>query len=160
MQSSLLCFLLPIAFVLSGCAAESPTENRTEAERRLQIVAQMFNRYAASHQGNVPPNEKALKDFINKLATDEKQGLKIENVDDFLKSPNDNKPFVIKYGIRQTTTGTGGKGPVGNSGGADKAGPPKPAVFAGESSGAKRYVVYANGKTELIDEAEALQRLK
>jgi hypothetical protein len=163
MRFSLLLVLL--AALQLGCSAGPPEERLSEAERRLQIIAQMFNRYAARNMGKTPPNEKALRDFMTSLAPDEKEALKLQNLDEFLRSPNDNKPFIIKYGIKPPSTmGMPGKGPSAGGGGAPgkepNSGPPQQAVFAGESSGARRFIVYATGRVDIVDDEEATKLLK
>lgn len=163
-------FLLLFSLVLiSGCRSEEP--QRSPTERRLQIIAQMFNRYTASHQGKTPPNEKAFKEFINAISAAEKSALNITSVDELLISSNDNKPFIIRYGMVASAPGMSsgnqapGKGPPSGAASGPGGGPGSTLVnrqnlFAAEASGATRYVVFATGQVEQLPESDVLRLLK
>ena len=155
-----------------GCSSEKAAPS--EVARRLQLVAQMFSRYTASHQGKTPANEKLFKEYINGLSASEKSALGITSADELLTSPTDHKPFIVRYGLTGDFANFGsgsrmapGKGPpppAGDSKGGPNAGPNTTAnrqnLFAAEASGAKRYVVFATGQVEQLDESEVLKLLK
>lgn len=159
-----------LLIVLAGCEASKPP--LSDVERRLQIIAQMFNRYTASHQGKTPANEKVFKEYINGLSATEKSAQGINNIDELLTSPNDHKPFIIRYGMVAINPGMSnpgskapGKGPPPSTSSTPGASPDTTKatsrnLFAAEASGAKRYVVFATGQVEHLPESEVLNLLK
>lgn len=159
--------LLLLASLAVGCEAK-PEIVRTEAHLGMEKLGIMFLRYASRNQGKTPPNEKALKDFINTIDPAERQGMELTNVDALFISPNDKKPYIIKYGIafvgRSGGSGAGGypgRGPGGKySQAAASSSAPTMPLLAAESSGAKRYVLFATGEVQQLDEAEVLKLLK
>src|SRR5260221_8926664 len=86
--------LLMLPLSLIGCRG-AQGDNRSDAERRLQTIAQAFTRYAGANKGATPTDEKALKAFINGLSAPEKEGMKITDVDELFISPRDQKPFKV-----------------------------------------------------------------
>ena len=156
--------LLMLALLLGGCGG-SHDDKRSEGERRLQILAQVFTRYAGANKGSPPADEKALKSFIGGLSAAEREGLKITNVDELFISPRDQQPFKVRYGIR---AGGGVPGvPAGPRGapppeitvgpGSGMPGPASSPVIAYEQNGAngKRYVAFATGEVREVSAAEA-----
>jgi hypothetical protein len=158
--------LLIVPLLLVGCGASS--DRRTDGERRLQTLAQMYTRCAATHKGIPPADEKAFKEFINGIAAEEKAAMKITNVDELFVSPRDQQPFKVRYGQRS------GGGVPGVGGGAPGGSPPDTTVGPGsgapgvglspiiayEQTGAngKRYVAFATGEVREVsaDEAQGL----
>jgi len=133
----------------------------------------LFNRYTSSHRGQTPANEKVFKEYINGLSASEKTAQGITSVDELLTSPTDQKPFIIRYGLIDASPGLNGginmapgKGQPASSkaGGSPNSGPNNTSnrrnLFAAEASGAKRYVVFATGQVEQLDESEVLKLLK
>ncbi len=143
-----------VLFALAGCGGVA-VDNRSEGEKRLLTVAMMYNRYAAAHQGAPPPDEKALKQFINSLPVAEGAGMKITKVDELFISQRDQKPFKVRYGL-QTGGGVpevpgGPGGPGAPSGVASTA-----AVIAYEETGlnGKHYAAFATGEVHEITDEE------
>lgn len=152
-----------ILAVAAGCGG-SKDDMRTEGERRLQTLTQMFSRYAATHKGATPADEAALKAFINSIPGPEKDALKIANVDDLFISPRDQKPFKVKYGLKSSGGVPGASG--ANSGappnitvgpGGDVPGQGQSPIVAYEQEGqnGRRYVAFVTGEVREVSAEEA-----
>ena len=120
---------------LVGCS--SRPEPPPPAEVHLKALAVFFGRYLGQHRGQSPRDEKELKEFINTMPADDLKSLGVESVDAVFVSPRDNQPYVVKYGE-----------PVGMPG------PQGFPVVAHEQTGVggKRYVAFAMGDVQLVDE--------
>jgi hypothetical protein len=122
----------------------------------------MFMRYASQHQGQAPTSEKALKDFINTISTKELAGMELNNVDQIFISPIDSKPFIVKYGLKESTSGRNGndpgKSPRQNA--IQTSSQPNTALLAAESSGTKRYVLFVTGEVQQLNEETVLKLLE
>jgi hypothetical protein len=162
--------LVLTSLVSTGCEATAE-RSINEASLRLRKLSQMFLRYASSHKGEMPRDEKALKDFIKTIPEQERTGMEIKSIDDLFISPNDSKPFIIKYGLKSGGGGVmaggvnmpnyGKTGPGGPTGGptGSNARPDMP-IMAAEASGAKRYVLFVSGEVRQMDEADVQRLLK
>jgi hypothetical protein len=156
----------------TGCEATAE-RSHNEASLRLRRLSTMFLRYASSHKGEMPKDEKALKDFIKTIPEQERTAMEIKSIDELFISSNDNKPFIIKYGLKPASgmmSGgvnmpnygkTGPGGPGGPPGGpAGSTAQPTMPLLATEASGAKRYVLLTSGEVRQMDEADVLRLLK
>lgn len=161
-----LAVLLLIANV--GCESK-PEQPINETAKRLRILSQMMLRHAAAHKGDMPKDEKALREFVKTIPEQERSGMDLKNIDDLFISPGDNKPFIIKYGLKPNFSVMSGGA---NSGSYGKVGPgkggspttsaarPDMPLMATESSGARRYVLFVTGEIRQMDEGEILPLLK
>lgn len=148
------CMVAMVLLPLPGCSAGSE-EGPPETARRLQTLARMFNRYAAhpKHRGKAPPNEAALKAFIqNDIPAAERKAMNIENVDELFASPRDKRPFVVNYGKDAAN-------PLMAPGaGVQAKGAARPVLaYEHTGEGGKRWVVYGPGETEEVDIDRAQQ---
>ena len=163
------CLFVTITFLsLTGCEAQAE-RSINEASLRLRMLSQMFMRYASSHKGEMPRDEKALKDFIKTIPEQERSAMELKSIDDLFISPNDSKPFIIKYGLKPSSGMMSGGvnmpsyGKTGPSKGGDATGSaarPDMPLLAAEASGAKRYVLLVSGEVRHMDESDVQRLLK
>jgi hypothetical protein len=90
---------LPITLMLActlagGCSSGS--EPYTE-ESNLRALAAYYGQYVAANRGQLPPNEKAFREYIKAERTARGVPASDADVDAFFVSNRDGKPFVIRY---------------------------------------------------------------
>jgi hypothetical protein len=74
----------------------SPSEPYTE-ESNLRALAAYYSQFVAANRGQMPPNEKALKEYIKAERTARKLPAGDADVESFFVSNRDGKTFVIRY---------------------------------------------------------------
>lgn len=128
---------------LSGC--DGGGASAPQQESNLKKLVLFYGPYQGQHQGALPPNEQALKEFIKSqqlLLQD--QG--ITDVDGLFVSERDKQPYVILYAGEALGT----DGPAGSP------------VVAYEKNGVggKRYVASTLGAVEEVDDAKFREWVK
>jgi hypothetical protein len=66
-------------------------------ESNLRGLAAYYSQYTAANRGQMPPNEKAFKDFIKAERTARNAPAGDADINAILVSNRDGKPFVIRY---------------------------------------------------------------
>lgn len=132
-QPLLLVGLLTFVIGLSGCSKSETVTNPEDTH--IKNIAVMYGQYLGSHKGQPPTNEAAFKKHLQMVISARQVQATPE---EWLTSPRDNEPYGVRYGA------------LGNT---DKA------VFVYEKTGksGKRFVGYANGAVEEVDEAKFKQ---
>jgi hypothetical protein len=127
---------LSLLAAVGGCGGGSKPQTKVEAH--LQALAVFYGRYLSQNRGRPPADEKAFKQFLAKLNPAEFSSFGLSTPDEMFISPRDNQPYVVRYNV-----------PVGPPG------PQGPAVIAYEQtgSGGSRYVAFALGGVQEVDEA-------
>ena len=131
---------LSMLVVLGGCGGGRKPQPKSEAH--LQALAVFYGRYLSQNRGRPPADEKAFKQFLAKFDPSEFKGFGLSTADEMFVSPRDNQPYVVRYNV-----------PVGPPG------PQGPSAVAYEQTGVdeKRYVAFALGGVEEVDEARSRQ---
>jgi hypothetical protein len=71
-----------------------------EAKVRLRKVLQLYKVYVDKHRKG-PPNEQALREFGQKLSSQERDEYMIgDDLDSIFTSPRDNQKYVIQYNLK------------------------------------------------------------
>lgn len=102
--------LLSLCFGLTGIGCgdsgrQGPTDPVTY--KHLQNVVEMYQQYAEAKK-RTPPNETALKEFIQALPAEKKQRLADGgDMDKLFVSPRDGKPYEIRYNYTRFNRMTG-----------------------------------------------------
>ncbi len=133
MKQLRLCFAVSAAlfFGCGGCGGSSDPDHSSMAALVL-----FYTQYQAKHQGQLPPDEKALRDYIaGETAMMKEFGL--GSVDDVFISRRDGQPYVVLFG----------KGILEGDGGG---------IVAYEQAGkdGQRFVGYRAGNVEIISDEE------
>lgn len=130
-----LCMLIVACF--NGCG-KPPEVTRQPVESSMQSLVIGYGQYLARNQGKSPPNEEAFRRFLEKLSDDERKQMGIGAVSEVFRSPRDEQPYVIRYGVTIPPPGPGGA-----------------AWIAHEKEGkeGKRFVAFATGQIREVDEA-------
>ena len=123
--------------VLAGCDGGG-TAGVKQEESSLKKLALFYGPYQGQHEGALPPDEQALKEFIKA------QG--ITDVDALFVSERDKQPYVILYaGETLGTEGPGGSPVV---------------AYEKYGVGGKRYVASTLGAVEEVDDAKFREWVK
>ena len=91
--------MLALLAAVAGCGRQiAPPE--PEAKVRLQKLLQLYKVYVEKNKKGAP-DEKALRDFGQKLTAKERDEYLIgEDLDGIFTSPRDNQKFVVVYNLR------------------------------------------------------------
>jgi hypothetical protein len=146
-RSSLLACAVVIgaAVVTVLCGCNSGGAPARQQESNLKKLALFYGPYQGQHQGALPPNEQALKDFI-KSQTLLLESQRITDVDAMFVSERDKQPYVILYAGDELGT----DGPAG-----------QPVVaYEKRGVGGKRYVASTLGAVEEVDDAKFREWVK
>lgn len=81
-----------VGLVLAGCGSEPPSE-----QSHLRLISVMYGQFRASHRGELPQNEKQLKEFITNENGQALTNAGVANVDELFVSTRDGKPYVVRY---------------------------------------------------------------
>jgi hypothetical protein len=79
----------------TGCSTGDGDEHQTN----LRGLAAYYGQYQAKNRGQLPPNEKAFKDFIAADLSTGGAPTSADKIDAMFVSNRDGKPFVIRYGV-------------------------------------------------------------
>jgi hypothetical protein len=135
-----------LSLLASGCGRGGVTGGGSEAKAHILRLAILYGRYAGSHRGQSPPNEKAFKDWIRKADPAElPQDFDRSNVDSLFISPRDNEPYVIVYGVPATM-------PVPGKGGTAS-------IYEKTGVAGKHLVAIGAGQVDEVDDAKLQQML-
>lgn len=86
--------------LLAGCGQSQVTAQRPDAEDRIAKLFNLYRAYVDAHQ-RPPPNEKALREFGQKLTPEQRSARLIgDDLDNIFVSPRDGKKFVVRYNVR------------------------------------------------------------
>jgi hypothetical protein len=95
----LLVGLAGLAVLLAGCGQRGGRQGRG-GRAHIQRLALLYGRYAVSHHGRAPANEKEFRAFLHHLSPDDlPKGIDRSDVDGLLTSPRDGQPYGIAYGV-------------------------------------------------------------
>jgi hypothetical protein len=136
-------FALALAVVASaaGCT-KGPNQPAPLEGSNLSRLAMLCTMYVQQHNNTAPPNEQELIKFAKSLSPEgmKKIGVDVTQVEQYLTSPRDKKPYRIIFRIQAV----------------DPANPP---VIAYEQVGVggKREVGFMFGRVEEVDEARFRQ---
>ncbi len=125
----------------SGCGP-SQSQSAPRESSNLKPLALLYGRYLGAHQGNPPPNEAALKSFIQSLPPEQLSSMRATDVDKLFVSSRDGQPYVVVYGKTTGPPGTGGA-----------------PIIAYEQTGVdgKRFVASSLGAVDEVDETRFRQ---
>jgi hypothetical protein len=96
----LICSLLPaVALLLSGCRTNDSPAAQNDTHNRLQSLFNLYRLYVEkNHRG--PPNEEALREFHQKLSSQERADRTIaDDLEGIFVSPRDKQKFVVQYNV-------------------------------------------------------------
>ena len=129
--------------MVAGC--DGGAAGIVQQESNLKKLALFYGPYQGEHQGQLPPDEKAFKDFIkSKELLLQNQGIK--DVDALFISERDKQPYVVLYAGETL----GDNGPAG-----------LPVVaYEKQGVGGKRFVVSTLGAVEEVDEKQFREWVK
>jgi hypothetical protein len=85
--------LLLACALAGGCATRAGEEHQTN----LRGLAAFHGQYQAKNRGQMPPNEKAFKEFIAADLSAAGAPASADKIDAMFVSNRDGKPFVIRY---------------------------------------------------------------
>lgn len=143
-RSLLGCAVVGTALIaaLSGCGSGPPAPQQKSNLNKLVLF---YGPYQREHQGALPPNEQALKEFIkSQQLLLESQG--ITDVDALFVSERDKQPYVILYAGETLGTDGPGGAPV--------------VAYEKNGVGGKRYVASTLGAVEEVDDAKFREWVK
>jgi hypothetical protein len=84
----------------AGCGSSAGGAPKPEAQDRINKLLQLYRAYVDRNKKG-PPNEQALREFGQKLTSQERTDLLIgEDLEGIFTSPRDNEKFVVKYNVR------------------------------------------------------------
>ena len=86
---------------VAGCTSTAPTgTSDPPAKLRLERILEFYRSYIDDKK-QAPPDEKALKDYIQALPADRKQGFgMVDDLDQLFTSARDNQKYVVRYKLK------------------------------------------------------------
>jgi hypothetical protein len=118
----------------SGCRPRVDA-SEPEAKVRLTKLLRLYQKYVEANKKG-PPDEKALRDFGQKLSEQERDEYLIgDDLDSIFTSPRDNQKYVIRYDLKL-----------------NPGGPTKAVAWEATAQNGKRYVALSMGYVEEYDE--------
>lgn len=130
--------------MLAGCSGDAgETLGSSETEQRLKMVVRTGGSFMSAHRGQNAESVQQVKDWIATLP-EEQRKLMPPDMESIWTSPRDNQPFEVNF---KNLSGPPAMGAPSER---------KDPIVAHEKNGegGKRYVVYNNGRTDLLDEDE------
>jgi hypothetical protein len=126
----------------AGCGSRPPALNPEQAH--LVNLSLACGLYMSKHQGAMPPNEASFKKFLETVPAKERAARGVTgDVKSMFVSPRDNKPYVVRYGLKTSGVPMPGKEEV--------------IAYEQTGSGGQRYVAFESGRTDEVDEARFKQ---
>jgi hypothetical protein len=89
--------LVVVLTVWSAMSTGCSTDGAEEHQSNLKGLAAYYGQYQAKNRGQLPPNEKAFKDFIAADLSAAGGTITADKIDAMFISNRDDKPFVIRY---------------------------------------------------------------
>jgi hypothetical protein len=132
----------PVLLLGAGGCGRGSGSTEPEAKVRLTKVLRLYQVYAEKNKKG-PPNERALRDFGQKLSARERDEYLIgDDLDGIFTSPRDNQKYVIRYNLRP-----------------DAGGVTRAVAWEATGAGGMRYVALSVGYVEEYDD-ETFQQYK
>jgi len=129
------CVLLSLG-LLAGCGGAGARPKESDAKERITQLVRLYKAYFERNKKG-PPDEQSLRDFGQKLTSEEKTGYIIsDEIDQLFVSPRDKQKYVIRYNTRFEPTG-----------------PTRGVIWEAEGQGGRRFVALTNGYVEEYGEA-------
>ena len=100
--------------LLVGCG-DPGRRNQAAEDSPLKPIARFYAEFVRQHQGKPPQSEAEFKAYLKEPKNAERlqKEHQITDIDKFLISPRDSKPFIIYYGAMSKNSGPGGAPVVG-----------------------------------------------
>src|SRR6478609_7905445 len=96
-QSLLAAIVLSILLGL-GCRSNTHQQNKSDpTQARMETLAALYARYVGRHQGHLPPDETAFKNFISSEGKSLLAQKGISDVSGLFKSDRDGESLVVIY---------------------------------------------------------------
>lgn len=100
MSHRLLLGLLVLSLLSLGCGSGGKAPPEPEVKVRLTKLLRLYQVYVERNKKG-PPNEKALRDFGQKLSAQERDEYLIgEDLESIFTSPRDNQKYVIQFNLK------------------------------------------------------------
>jgi len=94
-----LCLTLSLAAMVQiGCTSQQEQVAQEQEESNLTLLKNLIGQYQARNRGQLPPNEQALRKYIEEYGQYMLNKSGAATVDDLLTSERDGKKFVVLYG--------------------------------------------------------------
>jgi hypothetical protein len=122
--------------VFLGCRSAN-VEPPPPVEVSLQKLVVLYGQYLGRHRGAAPVDEAAFRKSIEGLSDGERGSRGLSDINAVFTSPRDKQPYVVRYGGK-----IGAPGPDG----------PPWVAYEKEGQGGKRYIGFATGQMEEVDE--------
>jgi hypothetical protein len=135
---AVLCLALATAF---GCGGGGP-KPQPKGEANLQALAVLYGRFLQQNRGQSPPDEKTFKAFIAQLNPQELSTFGLTKADEAFVSPRDQQPYVVRYNVPSLAPTPQGMPVI---------------AYEATGVGGERYVAFASGGIEKVDEARFRQ---
>ena len=124
-----------ICLVFLGCGSSKIEQRPVEVS--LQKLVVLYGQYLGRHRGDTPADEAEFRKFIDELSETERTSRGLNDVEALFSSPRDKQRYVVRYGGK-----IGAPGPHGAPWIAHEK----------EGQGGKRYVGFATGQMDEVDE--------
>lgn len=93
-----------VGYAIFGGRTPPGTTTDPEAKTRLERLFEAHKSYVQEKK-KAPADEKTFKEFLQEMPEEQKKAMRLPNVDQLFISPNDNQPYVIRYGVRPNPGG-------------------------------------------------------
>ncbi len=100
-RSGMLCLFIGLAAHLPGCGSTAPPPPQDPPDSSITVLARLYGEFAMRHQGRGPANESEFQQFLEQLPEAQKKAMGVQDLDVLFRSPRDQQPYVVIYGIRQ-----------------------------------------------------------
>lgn len=124
-----------ICVVCLGCG--SAKVEPQPVERSLQNLIVVYGQYLRNHRGDAPADEKAFRKSIEEISESDRASRGLSDIAALFTSPRDKQPYVVRYGSKIGAPGPNGAPWVAHE---------------KDGQGGKRYVGFATGQMEEVDE--------
>jgi len=150
-----------VAALQAGCgSAQQQAPN--EVDQGMKKALALYMHYVRNHSGRSPANEKEFRDYLNTIPKKDLEGMKVDSIDEAMKSPRDGQPYGVVYGVTMGAPGQarpGGGGPPGKGANEKpkdaKSSGPAVVLYEKQGKGGRRYVAYSMGGMVVeIDDAQ------
>ena len=104
--------------VVAGCGSHQQAANPTD--EGMKKAAALYNHFMRNHRGQGPASEEEFNKHLATLSKKDLEEMKIDNIEEAMKSPRDGQRYGIVYGVNNRTPGGSTPGKTGASGGASE----------------------------------------
>ena len=124
-----------ICLVFLGCGSAKVAPQPVEMS--LQKLVVVYGQYLRNHRGDAPADEKEFRTSIEEMSESERASRGLSDLAALFTSPRDKQPYVVRYGGKIGAPGPNGAPWIAHE---------------KEGQGGKRYVGFATGQMEEVDE--------